>query len=198
MPNPKAHGAEPLKTRPLTGSPPSTPTRGPTMQDNDRARRHRRPAAQAGQPLLADPERQAAGSRHRPRRTRPRHRRPRLRQDARHHHADRLPHRAGPRRAGRDRRHHVHAEGGRRDEQPARGTPPGPRHAPGVDLHLPPAVRKHPARTRGPQRHPARLRDRRRGRATRHHAPVHVRRQRRHPHLEAADPRPADERAQET
>ena len=54
MPNPKAHGAEPQKTRPLTGSPPSTPTRGPTMQDNDRARRHRRPAAQAGQPLLAD------------------------------------------------------------------------------------------------------------------------------------------------
>ena len=47
IPNPKAHAAEPQKRRPLTGSPPSTPTRGPTMQDNDRARRHRRPAAHA-------------------------------------------------------------------------------------------------------------------------------------------------------
>ena len=66
----------------------------------------------------------------------------------------------------------------------------------GVDLHLSPPLRQPAARARRRHGH-RRLPDRRRGRADRRHAPVHVGRRRRHPRPQAAGADPPDERDQE-
>ena len=68
----------------------------------------------------------------------------RLGEDPRAHASRRLPHSGARRAAQRDRRHHLHQQGGRRDEVAHRGSG-RPRRAHDVDQHLPQHVRPYPA-----------------------------------------------------